>query len=154
MENETQKDRYIRKLEEHIIHSKSSTIYSSNRIDILIITISTTALVTTIGFSKTILNEEINIDVELLKCSWLLFVISIVVNLLSQQSSYHSHKYDIMVTNNLIRTARGKNIIGDEVRQGRLCNTLNSITEGLNLTSLLSLIIGLITVVIFFSNNI
>jgi len=154
MEHETQSDRYVKKLETHLENAKSSAKYSSDRFDILIITISSTALVTTIGFAKYFLSETKSVDTNLLKLGWLLFVCTIITNLFSQLSAYYSHVYDVKVTNNLIRIERGKEPKGDQAKFEKYCNGLSLTTTIFNHVSLGTLILGIIVIVIFFSNNI
>lgn len=154
MEQETQSERYIRKLETHLEDAKSSAKYSSDRFDILIITISSTALVTTIGFARYFLGEIENVNTNLLKVGWLLFVITIISNLLSQLSAYYSHIYDVKATTNLIRIEREKEPKGNKEKIETICNRLSSLTTYLNHASLATLIVGIIVIVLFFSNNI
>jgi len=154
MEDQDQKSRFIRKLEVHSEQSQQSANYSSDRFDVLIITISTTALAISIGFSKSLLDQSENTNTGLLKFSWLLFVLSIIGNLLSQLSSLYSHRYDIKATRNIIREARGKTMQGNQSRNIKISAYLDNLTEGLNVSSLIALIAGIITIVIFFSKNI
>lgn len=154
MAKETQSERYLRKLETHLENAESSAKYSSDRFDILIVTISSTALVTTIGFAKYFLSEIENVNTNLLKVGWLLFVITVISNLLSQLSAYYSHIYDAKATNNLIRIERQKEPKGNKEKIEAICNRLSCLTTFLNHLSLVTLIAGIIIIVLFFSNNI
>jgi hypothetical protein len=145
-------DRRLKKLEEHVTNAKKASTYSSDRFDILLISLSSTALVLSIGFVN---RPEIHFFEKcLLKTSWLLFVITLISNLLSQVTGYYANYLDIKVTKNEIREERGKGIKGDQSQFQKRCTNLNRATLGLNMTSLLSLIIGVITLVIFFEKNI
>jgi ATP/ADP translocase len=145
---------YIERLEKHIENAQSSTKYSSDRFDILIVTISTTALIVTIGSVKNFIGEDETINLGLLKASWLLFVITIIANLLSQLTSYYAHKYDIKVTRNIIRKEKGKPLKGNQNWNFKICAYLSNSTQILNLISIATLIAAIITIVKFYSKNI
>ena len=147
-------DRYIGKLEKHLDSTKENTRYSSDRFDILIISLSTSALVFSIGFIKDIVTDFSSLDTSCLKTSWLLFVTALISNLISQVSGYFSNFYDIKVTTNMIREERGNPRDEDNDRNERWCTNFNHITHLLNLTSLISFIIGVIILITFISNNI
>ena len=147
-------ERYIDKLEKHVSFAKESSRYSSDRFDILLISLSTSGLILSIGFVDEIIPNLKCIDSTLLKTSWLLFVIALVSNLTSQVSGYYANQYDIKVTRNLIREERGSNLIGSQKQFENYCSTLNGLTLLLNGVSLITLISGIITLVLFISNNI
>lgn len=147
-------NRYIGKLEKHIELTKENTRYSSDRFDILIISLSTSALVFSIGFIKDIVIDFSSLDTSCLKTSWLLFVIALISNLISQVSGYFSNFYDIKVTASMIREERGNPKDDDEVRNDQMHKCFNYITHFLNLASLMNFIIGVIILISFISNNI
>ncbi|WP_167611139.1 hypothetical protein [Maribellus sediminis] len=147
-------DRYIRNLQNHIDSTKESTRYSSDRFDVLIISLSTSALVFSIGFVKDIIEDIHLIDTSLLKTSWLLFVLSIVSNLISQISGYYSNNLEISISRNLIREERGKSLPKNHKILELIKKNLNKFTIGLNGISFISLIGGICLIVLFFSNNI
>jgi len=147
-------DRYLSKLEKHVEFAKGSSKYSSDRFDILIISLATSLLILSIGFVKDVIPNFSNINTVILKISWLLFLIALVSNLISQVTGYYANKYDIKVTTNLIREERGKLMKGDQKILESACSCLNRTTLILNGLSLLCLISGIVTLVIFFSNNI
>lgn len=147
-------ERYISKLEKHIEDSQASAKYSSDRFDILIITISTSALIVSIGFIKNLIGDAVQLDTSLLKLSWLLFVLTIIANLISQLSAYYSHVYDCKVTRNLIRIERNKEIKGNQVRFEEICANLNKTTQMLNISSFITLCAAITILVIFYSKNI
>lgn len=147
-------ERYLNKLEKHVEFSKEASKYSSDRFDILLISLSTSALVLSIGFVKNVIPNLKEIDTSLLKTSWLLFVIALIANLISQVTGFYSHKYDIKVTINLIRDERGNLPKGDQRSFKFYCEILNKTTLTLNGISLLTLLSGVIVLVLFFSNNI
>lgn len=147
-------DRYIDKLEKHVEFARDASKYSSDRFDILIISLSTSALILSIGFVKNVITNLNDVDTLLLKASWLFFVIALVSNLISQVTGYYANKIDIKVTKNLIREERGKSMKGNQVAYERNCKILNIITLLLNALSLLLLITGIVILVKFFSENI
>lgn len=147
-------ERYLDKLEKHVLSAKESSKYSTDRFDILLISLSTSALILSIGFVEKVLPNIDKIDTSLLKLSWLLLVIVLVSNLTSQVTGYYGNQYDIKVTNNLIREERDRPLKGNSKRLESLCKNLNRLTIFFNGVSLFSLIFGIIILVHFFSNNI
>lgn len=146
--------RYIDKLEKHMEKSNDSAKYASDRFDVLIVTISTTALVITIGFVKNFIGDDELIDTSLLKTSWLFFVITIIANLTSQLTSYYSHKMESKITRNLIRIERNKEPFGNQIRLDIISRVLDITTQILNAISFVTLFIAIIVIVVFYSNNI
>lgn len=144
-------ERYLNNLEKHIERARDAEKYSADRFDILLISLSSTSLVLSIGFVNNVVSDIKSIDTTLLKISWLLFVITLISNLLSQVTGYYSHVYDIKATKNLIREERGKDYKGNQKRFEMLCSTLNTSTIFLNGVSILCLLGGIITIVYFFS---
>ena len=142
------------KLEKHVLSAKDSSKYSIDRFDILLISLSTSALILSIGFVEKVLPNIDKIDSSLLKLSWLLFVIVLISNLTSQVTGYYGNQYDIKVTKNLIREERGKPLKGNQIKLESQCKNLNRLTLIFNGISLFSLISGIIALVGFFSNNI
>lgn len=147
-------ERYLDKLEKHISLAKESSKYSSDRFDILLISLSTSALILSIGFVDKVIPNLQCISTFLLKSAWLLFVVALVSNLTSQVTGYYSNHFDIRVTKNLIRDERGKQLKGNQKKLEAFCNILNSLTLIFNAVSLFSLVTGIIILVLFFSNNI
>lgn len=146
-------ERYLDKLEKHISLAKESSKYSSDRFDILLISLSTSALILSIGFVDKIIPNLQCVNTSLLKLAWLLFVTALVSNLTSQVTGYFSNVFDIKVTTNLIRNERGKQLKGNQKKFEVFCKTLNSLTLILNALSLTSLVTGIVLMVLFFSNN-
>lgn len=147
-------DRYLNKLEKHIEKAKEASRYSSDRFDILLISLSTSALVLSIGFVKNIFPDLGCINTSMLKTSWLLFVLCLLSNLISQVSGYYAHQFDIKVNINKIRLERGNEPRGKQKRLKRNLNIFNNVTIWLNGFSLLFLLAGIIIIVLFFSINI
>jgi len=148
------KQRYIAKLEDHYVSAKSSERYSSDRFDILIISISTAALILTMSFSENLIGESSNVGTGLLKVSWLLFVVTIILNLSSQLSSFYAHRYDAKVTKNIIRRQRGKPEKGNQSKFECLYSLFSKSTNTLNLVSFATLFSAIICILIFYSKTI
>lgn len=146
--------RYLDKLEKHKEDSRLSAKYSSDRFDILIISLSTTSLILSIGFIKDFIKGDECFDLGLIKLAWIAFSISIISNLFSQITGYFTNKYEIKIDTNLIREERGKKMKGNNDSFLKISNRLNKSTLFLNGFSFLSLIIGIILIIIFFNNSI
>lgn len=146
-------NRYIEKLAKHLERTKDSAKYASDRFDILIVTISTTALVITIGFVKNLIGEN-DVDTSLLKLSWLFFVVTIFTNLTSQLTSYYSHRTEEKIIRNLIRIERKKEPIGKQNKFETLSSRLDNATQILNIISFITMFLAIILIVIFYSKNI
>lgn len=146
-------DRYINNLDKYVDSAKETSKYSLERFDILIISLSTSALILSIGFVKNIIPEIHKIDTSLLRTSWLLFVIALISNLISQVTGYYANEKAIKIAKSKIKKERGKSIKGDNDKLEKRKSLFDKLTIGLNGFSLLILIIGIIVLVIFFSNN-
>lgn len=146
-------EKYINKLENYSEKIQKSIDYSVERFDILIISLSTSGLIVSIGFVKDIFKDFESIDTQLLKASWLLFTLALIMNLISQITGYYAHKYDLDITNDIIRIKNGKKSKINKERSNCIMLVLNNSTQILNGLSLLSLISAIIILVIFISNN-
>lgn len=146
--------RYINNLEVHRENSLKSMRYSSDRFDILVVSISTTALAVTIGSIRNFIGDSVNVDTCLLKLSWLFFVLTIIFNLGSQITAYYSHKNEAKIAKNLIRQERKKDSKGDQNDLERKHKRWNCGTQWLNILSFITLCTGIIIIVIFYSKNV
>lgn len=150
---ESKNERYIKKLEEHISYTQKAVDYSLERFDILIISLSTSGLILSVGFVKDIIKDFENINPILLKISWLLFALSLIVNLLSQVTGYLANKYEITISKNLIRKERNNKINVNVAKLEFYKRLFDFKTNFLNILSLLSLITAIILLIVFISNN-
>jgi len=148
-----QTEKYITKLENYSEKIQKAIDYSVERFDILIISLSTSGLIVSIGFVKDIFKDFEKIDTQLLKISWLLFTLALITNLLSQVTGYYANKFDLGITNDIILTKKGKKSKIKQERSNCIMSVLNYSTQILNGLSLLSLISAIIILVIFISNN-
>jgi hypothetical protein len=150
----SREDRYIQKLEAHIEASKKLVDYSLERFDILIISLSSGGLVFSVGFVKDLIPNFAKIDHVLLKLSWVGFAAALIVNLVTQITSYLSSDLEIKISKNLIRQKRLKKTKGNLKRQQVRCSVYNSCTEGGNYVCLGLIIASVVLLVIFIWNNI
>lgn len=153
---DTQSDKnkeYIKKLEEYAESTKKSIDYSVERFDILIISLSTSGLILSIGFVKDILKNFEKINTSLLKDSWLLFTLALIMNLLSQVSGYYANLLDLKITNDIIDVKNGKTSFMNQTCAECKKSALNNCTQTLNGLSLLSLLVAIIVLIYFISNN-
>ncbi len=152
-EKKKQDERYIQKLEAHIEKTNANLKYSIDRFDILIISISSGGLVFSMGYVKDILSKNIQNDFTLLKISWIFFGTSIILNLLSQVTSYYANKYEISISRNLIRQERDKPMTGNQPKFECRKRLFDFLTNLFNLISLLLLISAIIILIVFVYNS-
>jgi hypothetical protein len=146
--------KYIEQLEAYVISIQKAIDYSVERFDILIISLSTSGLILSIGFVKDIIKDFEKVDPCLLKTTWLLFALALIMNLLSQVTGYYANQYDLKVTKDIIRTKKKKKSKINVKRNELIHKIFNSGTLALNGGSLASLISGIITLIIFISKYI
>lgn len=103
--------KYIEQLQNYVESIQKAIDYSVERFDILIISLSSSGLVLSVGFVKNIITDFSNVNPILLKITWLLFTSSLIMNLLSQVTGYYANKYDLKVTKDIIRTEKGKKVL-------------------------------------------
>lgn len=141
-------------MDKHIESAQRAVQYSLERFDILIISLSTSGLIMSIGFVKDIVPDFQTVDLRLLKLTWILFSFALVANLISQVSGYYANKAEIRVSINLVREERGKEMKGNQA--DNLCkrNLLSNTTMFINGVCLGSLIGGLATLIAFFLKTI
>jgi hypothetical protein len=146
-------DRYLEKLENYVVACKESQRYSSDRFDILIISLSTTALILSVGFTKNLFPDLANLSTGILKTSWLLYVLSICSNLISQITSYYGVKYDVRCVKSEIEFELGNGHDTEYLKFERLCKRFGACTEVLNFSSLLLFIFATGILMNFLSTN-
>ncbi len=144
-------EKYIEQLQTYVETTQKAVDYSIERFDILIISLATSGLILSIGFVKDIIKDFTKVDPILLKITWLLFATSLIMNLVSQVTGYYANILDLKVTKDLIRTEKGKKSKINVKRTECFHKILNSSTIVLNAGSLLGLIIGIVTLMIFIS---
>jgi hypothetical protein len=145
--------RYITNLECHKEKTMANMKYSLDRFDVLIISISSGGLVFSMGYVKDIIAKTISTNYLLLKISWILFGVAIVLNLLSQVTGYYANNFELNITKNIIREQREKEMIGDQKgfeSKKRIMNFFTLLFNGLSMVLLVS---GIILLVIFMSKT-
>ena len=78
------------------------------RIDILVVSISTAALGFSMTFIKDLIPDLATKCLTLLKISWFLFGAAIIFNLLSQLTSYYANRLEYKIVNNIINPVNGE----------------------------------------------
>jgi hypothetical protein len=154
MEKEVIDEKYIEKLEKYSESTKRAMDYSVERFDILIISLSTSGLILSIGFVKNIIKDFDKIDPWLLKTTWLLFACSLIMNLFSQVTGYYANMLDMKVTDENIRLEKGKDEKINLDLNELFHKLFNSGTLLLNAGSLFCLISAIITLILFISNHV
>jgi len=147
-------EKHIEKLEKYADSTQKAIEYSIERFDILIISLSSSSLVVSIGFVKNLFTDFKSIDTSLLKFSWLLFALALIMNLLSQVTGYFANRIDLDITNDIIRTKQGKDSKMNQICEQCIMSVLNTTTQALNLFSLFAFISGISVLIYFISNNV
>ncbi len=144
-------EKNIERLTKYAETTQKAIDYSVERFDLLIVSLSSSGLVLSIGFVKDIIPEFSQVNPILLKITWLLFALSLIMNLISQVSGYYANSLDLKITNDIIRTKKGKDSKLDQEKLDSRMKIINSTTIFLNGASLLSLLTGIITLIVFVS---
>lgn len=145
---------YINSLQKHADSTQIKMKYALERFDILIISLSSSGMVLSIGFVKDIISDFSKVNPILLKMTWLLFALSLIMNLFSQVTGYYANRLDLRVTNNIIRTEQGKDSRLDTQQLDKRKKQINLVTFSLNAGSLFCLITGIVTLIVFISKYI
>jgi hypothetical protein len=151
---EKDKLRYISKLESHLETTRENVKYSLDRLDILIISLSSAGLGLSVGFIKNLIPDITKVDMTYLKLSWMFYGLAIILNLISQITSYYANSNEIYTTINLIRAQRGKPLKGKQDNYEKLSSLFDRFTNYLNGLSLLSLILAIILMIVFITFSI
>ena len=142
-------EKIIQKLEEHLVITNDNVTYALNRFDILIISLSSGGLALSIGLVKNLIPNLNEVDTSCLKYSWALFGASIILNLLSQVTSYFANFYELKVVTNLIRIKKGKSVKGNQNCFECVKKVSNFLTNCFNLLSLITFITAVFFLIFF-----
>lgn len=155
MQNETKNSNseYLKKLEKHAEHLRLVRYYSIQRIDLLIISLSSAGIFVCFEVLKYIDSHTLFAKhpevTEPFKFCGILFTSAIVANFISQWTAYkgsghalESTKVDIYAIENSLDQTK------ESERQESLSNIYNKVTEVANLTSNGFMIVGLITLIV------
>lgn len=153
----TEKLNYIAKLEKWIEERKKDWDYSLEQFDKLIITLSSGGLILTIGFVRDIVKITEETDTTLLKGCWYLLTIALVLNLLSQVTSFFSNRLEIRYTLREIKSLKEQGAFNDKCFKNRFTKIMRDIsnhcTIWCNILSFVVLIIGFWLFVVFINKN-
>lgn len=146
--DESQKN-YLDKLKTHSEYALKSIDYSIQRIDLLIISVSGAGIYVCLQILQYANTNHIQVPVTL-KVTGLLFVISIIINFISQWASYKAHLYGYKSTQNIIYDIENKTDSSKEKSandcKSVIYNTINNIS---NILSTIAMLSGLIVMIIF-----
>lgn len=142
------------KIERWIKHeerSLSNKWYAIGRIDLLIISISGGGLFVLFETFKFIHGLKPPIDVGLLKCGAIYFVIAIIVNFVSQVFGFYANKYEAIFATKSIKKETGEQV--DSLEFAKLDVKIDFLNLSLNISngiSVISMFIGIILTSIFY----
>ncbi len=145
-------EKHFERLTKYAETTQKAIEYSVERFDILIISLSSSGMVLSIGFVKDVIPDFSQVNPILLKITWMLFALSLIMNLVSQVSGYYANRLDLRITNDIIRTKKGKASQLNRDSQEKQMKRFNSTTLILNAGSLFCLIGGIVTMIVFISN--
>ncbi len=145
-------EKVITEIKDKKLKAIESVKYSTDRIDIVVISLSTGAIALTINIISNLKECELTNLIWFLKLSLLSFVVSIILNLLSQLSSFYHFKlkverFDIQIEN--LRKTSEKDDEKSNTYKTKMFY-YNKITNILNYLSTYLLIIGIILLSLFF----
>lgn len=139
--------KHISDLKEYLTKAEERVKYSSERFDILIISLSSGGLILALSLFENFKNSYI--DKSYIKLSWLFFSLALIINLSSQVTGYLANKYDIKGTKNDIYKIEGKETLGNQKWIDRYQNISDFLTKWFNIVSFISLTIGIIFLILF-----
>lgn len=150
---EIQNNNRVEELKKHSEDIKSNIKYSIDRFDILIITISSGGLVLSMNYLNGISDNKVISYECLMILTWISFGSAIIINLFSQVTSYFGNRMELKITRNLIREKNNKSIIGVQSSYECKKRIYDQTTQIFNGLSLFLLVIGVVLLLIFISNN-
>ncbi|TDH18169.1 hypothetical protein EXU57_24270 [Segetibacter sp. 3557_3] len=140
---------YVSRLEAHCDDCKEASKYAIQRFDILIITLSSGALMFSISFLKDVGKLPPHHNFWDLKIAWALFGSAIISNLFSQVTSYYANKLEMKITKSIIRKETGKAAVPNEAALEQKKDQLNATTIILNGLSFFFFIVGVALLIVF-----
>jgi len=152
-------EKYISKLEKHEDILRSNAMYSIQRIDLLIISVCSAGIYLSLEIMKYITESkslnigQINFLNFRFKITGALFLLSIIVNFISQWTAYKGNFYSLDSTKKKIESAEYKTDNSQKIKQiDSYANTYNEITNYTNLLSTILMLLGLLLMMIFIWN--
>jgi hypothetical protein len=158
-EIEKQKEReekYLAKLQKHEDILRSNTTYSIQRIDLLIISVSSAGIYVSLEIMKYITESKLLTLIQIkdfnfgFKITGALFLLSIIINFISQWSAYRANFYSLDSTKKKIEAKEYKVDNNEKTKElDALANTYNRTTAWTNQLSTILMIIGLALLMVF-----
>ena len=149
MTPEEKNTRLIENYKKHCESTQQNIKYSHDRFEILILTLSSGGIVLVTSFMKDLIVAKENTNLNELKVSVTLFVITIILNLFSHVTSYYANKKDLQAVKNIIKEKEGKGMHPRQVEIEKHKEMLNSWTMRLNAACLFTLVIAMTLTTIF-----
>ena len=136
---------YLEDLKEHGVKLEKNCFYTMQRMDILIIVLSTSGILLLINLTETLYKYQI-FNVAVLKLCISFFIVSIVLNLLSQSFAYTSNDIHRKINDSKIYKLKYEKIIDDSAyaEKRKKASRYGKSVRLLNYLSLISLIVALI----------
>ncbi len=125
--------------------------YSYQRMDLLIITISSGGLYLCFELIKYLVVNKVQIDWSI-KISVAFFVFSIILNFISQLTGIKTNKNDYLMEDLNIKNSfkLNENQIREQEKYDRNAEYASKLTEKLNIFSIVSFLLGIVFISIFF----
>jgi len=148
-------EKYVEDLKVWVEDRKKSIQYSIEQFDKLIITLSSGSLALSIGFVKDIVNITSETNTFILKSSWYSLALSLISVLISQITSYKSHKIETDISEDEIYQYENFQKYDSAKQKVKkwLVSFYNRLTISFNVISFLTLIIGIVLFIIFINQN-
>jgi hypothetical protein len=124
--------------------------YAIQRVDLLIISISSGGIYIIFETIKFILEKQRSIDFMMLKLSGLFFALAIVFNLTSQFYGWNANKHESIYAGFKVRQERGGEVGEDKIdNTDRLVKISNRRLNIMNLISVAAMSLGLVLLLLF-----
>lgn len=136
---------------EHLRTTKENTLYSSRRMDLLIISLSSAGIYIILNTFKEVKKNSFEIENDLiLKIGGLFFLFAIMLNFLSQQTAYYANKFEEEFINLKLEEIKGEKINQCESKKiDKKVSLFDKSTGILNFMSIILMFIGLILLTFF-----
>jgi len=141
----------LERLLKHHEQTISNKFYAVQRFDLLTISISGAGIYIIFEVLKFLKTQQLNTNlIVLLKISGIIFTISIIVNFLSQFSSWSANRNEELCVNREIKRENGEDVDKCEIdRLDKNVTRFNGFTRALNFISSSFMIGGIILLVIY-----
>ncbi|MGY5353461.1 hypothetical protein [Wenyingzhuangia sp. IMCC45467] len=135
---------------EHLKVTKERTLYSSRRMDLLTISLSSAGIYIILELLKEVKKGTFSVENELVfKLSGIFFLVSIILNVISQQTAYYANKYEEEYIHIKIEEIKGEKIDKCELKRiDEKVSIFDKSTGILNFLSILGMFVGLISLAV------